>query len=492
MHPRVLREMADVLAEPLAAVFRKSLSEGTLPTQWKEANVTPIFKKGSKSALGNYRPVSLTSIPCKIMEKIIRNSVFEHLDGNGLLSDCQHGFVSKRSCVTNLIEVLNDWTSNLDEGKPVDAIYLDFSKAFDSVPHARLMKKLEANGVNGHVKEWISDFLTERRQRVKINGSESSWKAVTSGVPQGSVLGPVLFVIFINDLPDVVNSLCSMYADDTKIYGTAETEDDSVIIQKDLDNLVDWADKWQLRFNADKCHTLQLGNKNKKYEYSMRKHDEVIRVKLESSELERDLGVNIDNELKFSKHVEVQVNKANRILGLIRRSYEYLDVETLRLLFIALVRPHLEFANCAWSPRYEKDKNLIEGVLRRATKCVPGLKHLDYESRLRTMKIPSMSYRRVRGDLIETYKFTHGFYNCKSPFDMYTQSTTRGHQYKIKKHFCRTNLRQGFFSNRVVDTWNYLDKTVVCAPTLNTFKNRLDAALKDYMYCPSVVPATIV
>lgn len=486
MHPRVLKELADVVFEPLADVFRKSLSEGIVPTQWKEANVTPLFKKGSKSVPGNYRPVSLTSIPCKLMEKIIRNSVFSHLEENGLLSDCQHGFVSKRSCVTNLVEVLNEWTSSLDDGKPVDAIYLDFSKAFDSVPHVRLMKKMEAYGIRGHVRNWISDFLSNRKQRVKISGSASGWEEVTSGVPQGSVLGPVCFVIFINDLPEVVSSLCHMYADDTKIHAPTDTVEDSLVIQKDLDNLVDWADKWQLRFNADKCQALQLGSKNKKFKYNMRKHGSDEKVTLESSEVERDLGVNVDSDLKFSKHVEIQVNKANRILGLIRRSYEYLDAESLKLLFIALVRPHLEFANCAWSPRLERDKNLIERVLRRATKCIPGFRDLDYETRLRTLKIPSMSYRRIRGDLIETYKYTHGFYDCKNPFELNTQGQTRGHQYKLKKHSCKTNIRQCFFTNRVIDTWNALDKSIVDAPTMNTFKNRLDAALKDYMYSPSV------
>lgn len=491
MHPRVLKELANVLAELLAIVFRASLTEGIVPYQWKQANVTPLFKKGSKSNPGNYRPVSLTSIPCKLMEKIIRTSVFSHLAANSLLSDCQHGFVANRSCVTNLISVIDDWTDSLDDGVPIDAAYLDFAKAFDCVPHLRLLKKLEAYGIGGHLKNWIGDFLSDRKQRVKVNGSMSSWKDVTSGVPQGSVLGPVLFVIYINDLPEVVDSLCSMYADDTKVYRPVKTSEDNKYLQKDLDNLVDWADKWQMRFNADKCKILQIGAKNKNYVYSMRKHGSLDRVKLENSSAERDLGVNIDNELKFSKHVETQVNKANRILGLIRRSYEHLDVETLRLLFVALVRPHLEFANVVWSPRYEKDKILVESVLRRATKCVRGLSKLSYEERLRAVKIPSMCYRRIRGDMIETYKFIHGFYDCESPLEFNSLGNTRGHQFKLKKKQCRTTLRQWFFTNRIIDTWNSLDKTVVEASTLNSFKNRLDFALKEYMYCPNVSFASL-
>jgi hypothetical protein len=381
---------------------------------------------------------------------------------------------------------MDDWTKLLDEGKSVDAMYLDFSKAFDSVPHVRLLKKLEAYSIGGSISAWIRDFLVGRKQRVRVNGALSEWESVTSGVPQGSVLGPVLFVIFINDLPDVVKNLCSIYADDTKLYGSADTQTGIQALQEDIDNLVDWADKWQLKFNADKCSTLHLGNRNLNWDYQMRKHGSKDRVVLKGSDAERDLGVMVDSELKFSKHVETQVNKANRILGLIRRSFEYMDCETMRILFISLVRPHLEFANSVWSPRFEKDKHLIEGVLRRATKCVPGLKDMDYEQRLSAMKIPSMSYRRLRGDLIETYKFTHGLYKCNSPLELCTQSVTRGHQYKLVKHYSRTNLRQHFFANRVVDNWNALDNDTVNASTLNSFKNKIDRIFKDYTFCAKI------
>ena len=209
------------------------------------------------------------------------------------------------------------------------------------------------------------------------------------------------------------------------------------------------------------------------------------RVDLESSETEKDLGVHIDKELKFSKHVEMQVNKANSILGLIRRSYEFLNGETLKMLFVALVRPHIEFANCVWSPRLEKDKTLIESVLRRATKCVPGLKDLSYNERLEKLKLPSMSYRRIRGDLIEVYKFMNNMYKCESPFKINTCST-RGHKFKIIKEHCKTAVRQNFFSNRVVDTWNMLDPKTVSASSINAFKNAIDKEFKDYMYCESV------
>ena len=485
MHPKVLRELSEELAEPLAAIFRSSLQEGKLPHQWKSANVTPLFKKGSKNDPGNYRPVSLTSIPCKLMEKVVREAIFNHLESNDLLTEFQHGFVTSRSCVTNLLGVIDDWTRTLEDGDPVDAIYLDFSKAFDSVPHIRLLRKMDAYGIRGKMKNWISDFLIGRKQRVKISGSESSWKDVTSGVPQGSVLGPVLFVLFINDLPEVVENTCSMYADDTKIYAPIRNDGDVTALQMDLDNLVCWADTWQLRFNASKCKTLHLGKRNQEHSYSMRKHDDTNRVILESTSMEKDLGVLVDNELRFTKHIVAQVNKANKILGLIRRSYEYIDYTTMKQLFIALVRPHLEFAQTVWSPQYVQDQNLIERVLHRATKCVPGLNNLEYEDRLKKMKIPSMCYRRMRGDLIEVYKFMHHIYKCKNLFEIH-ESTTRGHKYKSKKYFCATNIRKHFFSNRVVNLWNSLDSATVEAPTLNSFKNRIDKRFQTFIYCDKI------
>ena len=254
VHARLLKELSEELAEPLAIIFTKQLEEGSLPKVWKDANVTPIYKKkGDKSNPGNYRPISLTSIVCKVMESIIRDDVMKHLNDNELLSCNQHGFVPKRSCVTNLLDIMDKWTDTLDTGAPVDAVYLDFAKAFDSVPQKRLIKKVRSYGITGKVGEWIADFLTDRRQRVAVQGSHSGWSKVKSGVPQGSVLGPILFVIYINDLPEGIRSWCSMYADDTKLSTPADTAEKRTRLQEDLDRAVQWADRWLLRFHTGKC-----------------------------------------------------------------------------------------------------------------------------------------------------------------------------------------------------------------------------------------------
>ncbi len=480
-HPLFLRELAHQLSDPLKIVFQKCLLEGHVPQSWKDAHVIPIFKKGKKSVPGNYRPVSLTSIICKLMESLIRDKVVEHMTNNNLLTDYQHGFVNGRSCSTNLLNVLDSWTEALDNGIPVDAIYLDFAKAFDTVPHLRLLNKLKGYGVTDQVLNWIKNFLQGRRQCVKVNGAKSEWSDVTSGIPQGSVLGPCLFVIFINDLPEVVKSLVQMFADDTKVYTEIHSNEDHAKLQHDIDSLYNWSDKWKLKFNAGKCKVLHLGRNNPSFGYSMKQNDQ--RVTLGQTELEKDLGVNIDPQLNFSQHIESQVNKANKILGMIRRSYEFLDGETLKKLFIALVRPHLEFSNVAWSPKLLKDKRLIEAVQRRATKMIPALEDCSYEERLKILDMPSLMYRRARGDMIEVYKYTHGLYTVNdSLLTRDDDNTRRGHGYKLRKRHCKTATRKNFFSYRVVNSWNSLPHVVVSAPTMNSFKSRLDKVWKKYRY----------
>ena len=376
------------------------------------------------------------------MESIIRDGILAHLVENNLLSCNQHGFAPKRLCITNLLDMLDKWTDALDASMPVDTIYLDFAKAFDSVTHKRLLTKFEAYGITDKVGSCISDFLTERRQRVSVQNSYSSRSPVTSGVPQGSVLGQILFVLYINDLPEGISSWCSMYADDTKISSLVSMEEEKVKLQKDLDRVVEWADKWQLKFNTGKCKMVHLGNRNSKHDYTMKKHFSEERVPLKATSSVKDLGVEVDNELKFSQHIEKQVGKANRILGQIRRSFQYLDIETSRLLFTSLVRPHLEFANVIWAPKLKKDCNIIEGVLRRATRMVPGLKGLEYKKRLEKANIPSMRYRRERGDMVEVYKYVYGHFNKPARFSLENSDRNRGHSLKIKKNTVYTNLRQ--------------------------------------------------
>jgi len=210
IHPHVLKELSTTLSTPLALIFKSSLASGTVPMSWKAANISPIFKKGDKRDPSNYRPISLTSVACKVLEKLIRDHLMEYLKKNNLLSNKQYGFVSGRSVSLQLITVMNDWTRMLDSGQSVDVIYLDFMKAFDKVPHRRLIHKLKNLEVHSQITQWMENFLTGRTQTVVYNGHCSAAKDVNSGIPQGTVIGPASFLTFINDLPDNIITYISI------------------------------------------------------------------------------------------------------------------------------------------------------------------------------------------------------------------------------------------------------------------------------------------
>ena len=315
----------DVISVPLAIIYTKSLEEGVVPGDWRCANITPVFKKGSKSAAGNYRPVSLTCILCKVMESIIRDAIVTHLTKNKLILPSQHGFMKSKSCLTNLLEYLEILTKLVDEGHSVDVIYLDFAKAFDKVPHWRLVQKMKAHGIVGKVVEWVEAWLTGRKQRVVLNGKMSDWAPVESGVPQGSCLVPTCFVIFINDIDNaisIVTSFISKFADDTKVGRVVKDEKDREELQKDLDNLMEWSVEWQMLFNASKCKVVHFGRNNPGFNYTMGGYAPAGSV-LEAVVEEKDVGVVIHNTLKPSVQCAKAAKKANQVLGQMARAFHF-------------------------------------------------------------------------------------------------------------------------------------------------------------------------
>ena len=339
------------------------------------------------------------------MEALVRDEIVDHMMKNQLFCDEQHGFVPGRSCMTQLITCLDKWTELLENGDPVDIIYLDFQKAFDSVPHQRLLLKLEAYGITGQLKQWLADFLIGRRQRVVIGQESSDWAPVKSGIPQGSVLGPILFVIFINDLPDALSSASKIFADDTKLYRSVKLPEDNELLQQDISATTSWSTIWQLPFNIPKSHSLHLGYSNRRHQYTLNGQ------LLEATREEKDLGVIIDDQLKFRNHAAAAVKRANRVLGCIKRTIKYKEKEMIVPLYTALVRPLLEYGNVIWSPRFVGDNKLVEGVQRRATKLIPSIKDLEYMARLEELKLPSLEHRRRRGDAIQAFnweKARHG------------------------------------------------------------------------------------
>ena len=473
----ILKELNEELSIPLSIIFNKSLHTGVVPSGWKTAEVSAIFKKGNNTDPGNYRPVSLTSISCKILESIVTDEVRKFMETNKLFNKCQHGFRNKRSCVTQLLEVLNDFTKMVEKGECIDVIYLDFSKAFDTVPHQRLLNKLKANGIQNNLLKWIESFLSNRTQRVRVNASYSDYVPVTSGIPQGSILGPLLFIIFINDLSDGTSCPCKIFADDTKSY---DIDKNHKLLQKDLLTFLKWSAKWLLKFNKSKCSVLHMGKNNRKEKYYM---DEDLTEELKSIDSEKDVGVTFSKDLKFNLHINNVIKKSNQLTGLIKRSFTYTDRQLLLNLYKSIVRPHLEYANVIWHPFYKNQLVALEKVQRRYTKFIPGLSKKTYQERLLDLKLPSIKYRQLRGDLIQTYKIIHNIDNLQcSEFFSFNQNNTRNSNLKLNKEFAQCNSRKNFLSLRINNVWNSLKETTKTADSMLKFKICIDRELSDIMY----------
>jgi hypothetical protein len=462
------------ILEPLISLFRGSLDKGVVPMDWKSANVTAIYKKGDRSKPANYRPVSLTSNVSKIMERIIKEEIVKLLERNHSIGNSQHGFRRNRSCLTNLLTFMEKVAEDLDSGEPVDVVYLDFQKAFDKVPHQRLLAKLNEIGVRGKVLEWIADWLRGRKQRVVINGEASEWENVLSGVPQGSILGPLLFIIYINDIDMGITNSILKFADDTKVYGKVGTMQDVENLKKDLETLCRWSSKWQMSFNVDKCKVMHLGKRNEKVEYQM------DAVKLVETEEEKDLGVVVSKNFKVSRQCAKAAKKGNQMLGMIKRTIMSKKKKVILSLYKALVRPHLEYCIQAWRPHLAKDIELLEKVQRRATRMIEECRGKEYNERLKMLRLTTLETRRERADMLEVFKILKGFEAINGDIFFKVQhSKTRGHSMKLYKERVNKNVLKFSFGNRIIDKWNKLPEEVINVNCINTFKNRLDTYLRN-------------
>ena len=379
IHPTVLKHCSSEVAPILKVIFVQSLSTGNIPSDWLLANITPVYKKGNKDLPANYRPISLTSVCSKVMEHIIYHSIMNHLDGNNVLSSSQHGFRTGYSCSTQLVSLIEDLNFHMDRNVQVDMILLDFSKAFDTVPHRRLLDKLKFYHIESNIMRWIEQWLTARHQRVLLDGESSDYVPVLSGVPQGTVLGPLMFLIYINDITENISSQLKLFADDCLLYRAIRTEQDALLLQKDLDSLSQWATIWQMRFNPSKCTVMRCTRSQTPFTTNYF----LCGSTLSTSHNHQYLGVTLDDQLSWSAHIINVANKATRMLNFIKRHLSKCSQDTKTTAYLLLVRPVMEYASVAWDPHYQTQISLLEKVQRRAARWV--LSDYSYHSSVTNM-----------------------------------------------------------------------------------------------------------
>ena len=484
---RLLLELADVIAPSLSDLFNMSLSLGVVPPQWKRANITPVFKKDDPTLCLNYRPISLLCVLSKVLERRVHTHSYQHLEP--LIYNLQHGFMRGKSTTTQLLEVYNNILESIASGKEVDAIFLDLSKAFDKVPHNLLLNKLEKYGIRGPILSWFRSYLYDRKQRVVLQGVCSDWIPVTSGVPQGSILGPLLFLVYCNDAQDYIKakSTLALFADDSKLYRSLDYPNSSTFLQEDLNNIHKWSTDMKMEFNQNKCMTMHISRKK------LLSH---TRYTLDGQPLKQDLGITVSSDLSWSKHIEITAAKANKTLGLIKRICRDIhDPTTRRFLYCSLVRPKLEYASNVWSPNTIKYRSVIQNVQRRATKFILNYpKNMSYPERLVETNLLPLEFRREMSDLQPLYKAKMGLISMD--INKYLLISTYEPGYKSRRNYNVNNFhfvlkhKQNYFKNsffvRSASLWNNLPIELKSHVSISIFRNGLQRyyRAKLPLYCP--------
>jgi hypothetical protein len=476
------------LSPIIAELFQLCFNSGFMPLIWSTANISPVFKKGDPTDPSNYRPIALTSVLCKLMESIIKDQLMTHLLTHKLISKQQHAFIIKHSTATNLLECINDWTAAIQAGKCVDVVYIDFCRAFDSIVYSKLLCKLKTFGIGGNLLLWIGAFLSNRTQRVCVENCYSYVSCVKSGVPQGSVLGPIMFLLFINDIDRVCNnsSTIKLFADDLKIYSIFDI---SVMYNSSINYLQDtinrvclWAAEWQLCINIRKCSALTVHSS-----LSVSKRSYFINGEmLQYVDPVTDLGVLIDGRLSYKNHINSIVSKALNRIGILFRGFLCRDLYFLRKAFVTYIRPVIEYCSVVWSPCFKKYIDLIEKVQKRFSKRIPCLRALPYKERLSHLNLQPLELRRLHFDLI----FYYNILNDNSPikkddffkFHFPPVSSRRPTPFIQKPRLASKQLLSSF-RYRSVDCWNSLTPETKNLTSILAFKKSLkNIDLTSFLY----------
>ncbi|CAF4919102.1 unnamed protein product [Pieris macdunnoughi] len=454
--PVFIVNCASGLVVPLTIIFQRSLSEGIVPKIWKRAYITPVFKKGDRSNVENYRPISKLCLFAKILEKLVHNDLYVALKPSFGVE--QHGFLRSRSTVSNLI-IANDFiTEGMDSGGQVEVIYTDYTKCFDRIDHSVLLCKLLAAGIHGDLFRWFASYIDNRCQAVVLQGFLSNWVSIPSGVPQGSILGPLMFILFTLDVGDCfLNSKILLFADDMKIFKFVHNTDDINLLQADLNRFEHYCVLNKLELNVSKCHHISFSRKPSPLIVNLNFYNQSISRLVEV----KDLGVIHDNKLLFDRHIDSVVSKASKSLGfIIRTSAVFKHLKTIKILYCSFVRSHLEYASQVWNPQYQEYKARLENIQRRFLRFLDfkAHQHSDgYHHRCQRYHFLPLENRRNISDVCYLLQIVRGFVDCPemlAKLNLRTDLLWFRHRPLFKMPPFNTNYRKNTFLIRSVQTYN--------------------------------------
>ena len=481
-----LKKTKKAISKPLALLLRKSIDEGKIPEIFKMAYITPIHKGGSKQNPAQYRPVSLTSHIMKVFERVIKKKIMAHLIKNDMFNKSQHGFVPGRNTQTQLLSHLDDIYETLTEGKRLDTIFLDFAKAFDKVDHEILLEKVKKHKISGKIGKWIKEFLSERKFRVVANGCMSDEGDVLSGVPQGTVLAAILFVIMISDIDEKIKEcILRSFADDTRVSKKVICNEDKQLMQEDLNAIYKWAKDNKMQFNAGKFEQIIHGKtKNTSVEPYKSPSGDPITIK----NTVKDLGVFSTNDLMFKEHMEKIVNSSKIVMGMLLRTFSTREKEPMLRMFNTYIRSKLEYCCIVWSPVMQKWIYELEKIQKSFTSKINGIEELDYHERLKKLNLYSLERRRERYMIIYGWQQLEGL---KENVLKLTASETRRDRRIITpkipnsangKRLTRVEKRQIYNcpARKIQRLFNCIPGKIrnITKVTTDTFKRHLDEWLK--------------
>ena len=478
-------------------IWQDSLKSGFIAQKFKNQIITPVFKKGSKAAPANYRPISLTSHIIKLFERVIRNHIVKHLEQNKLLCQNQHGFRKGRSCLTQLLKHIDIILNNFLEGHDTDSIYLDFCKAFDKVDHLTLLAKLYAYGIRGKLLEWLKSYLSDRNQTVVVNGSHSHPAKVLSGVPQGTVLGPILFLIYINDLNKCVNhSIISHFADDTRILKAIKVSSDVSLLQEDLYETITWSKSNKMQMHDEKFelinHTINKSNTLKLLPFASElfEYTTTDGILITPTDLVRDLGINVTPDINWSPHINLIVDSARRVTAWVLSVFKDRSINTMMCLYKSIIRSRLEYLSPLWNPSKQEDIKNIESVQRLFTSKIQNLSDFSYHERIKILNIMSLQRRRERFIIITVWKIINNIMPNDLDF-IITTNDRRGIKVKVPPLRREATQRaqtlyEGSFAVVGPRLWNTLPCRVSKITNKTTFKTALTKYLSQIPDLPPV------